>query len=403
MEVNIRAVVALGIGTVLAIGCVGSGDPATVEPAPSETPAPEAGREGKVGKRPLPGRSGGDPDIAARAGLFPRMSLNNTSLVARTGDGRRHATWIEERGVIVARWEGEERVDTVIAPVSGTIATIASDGAQGLAVAWNDTSRRLFLATSADAGQTWSEASEVPSAGGRHTSPSLRMWTSKGDPGVLLAWSEGERNVSSRIYSAVWEAGRWSEVGRVDSGDAEAEFPALTGRDDRSVMVWRDNRSGSHRIYVAWQESAGGKWKRETDTGFTGRDPSVCVDGEGRLYAAWHDLLKLRFATWDGRAWSTPAQVLGQGLFARVDCNDRGDVLVSWERYTSPGRMQDDELKTVGLSLSHDRGATFEGFDPASGATNLLYASSALQADGTVDAIWADKTGARVQTWTRAP
>jgi hypothetical protein len=389
------------VGVALAVGgCFGA---QSQEPEPAaEEPAFEAKvGKAKAGKARGAGEDG--PSAAERMNQFPRMAFNNTPIVVRTEEGERHAVWIEERGTVYRRWSksGEES-DAVLATTTGTAATVATDGKDALVALWNDKSGRLTMKVSADRGRTWGDPIEVPTAGGRPGMPSVRAWTGKKGPEALVVWAEGEKSPKSTMWSASWADGKWTEPRRVDSGDSRAEFPTVTGLGEKSAVVWRDDRSGKYHVYAALQDEPGGKWKGEEDTGFSGRDPSACLDPLGNLHVAWHDLLKVYYAKRDRQGWSAE-EVVGQGLFARVDCNARGDVLVSWEAFTEKAPMTDDSVKTFGLAVSRDGGETFASFEPAEGKKNVNFASASLGTDGTVDAIWIDNADKAVRVWSKAP
>lgn len=204
----------------------------------------------------------------------------------------------------------------------------------------------------------------------------------------------GEEGKSSEIHFSTSDAASgWPEPVRVDGSTAAPVWAAVDVDGSKVWVTWRDNRRGGpYRVYLRRSNDGGKTWLAEQEiTHEVSGDPSVCSAGDGSVWPAHHGKGKItvRFSADGGATFGEP-QVIGDGWFARVSCDDDGRVVAGWEQ--SVGQSpKDSEKKSAAYAF---------GNGGKVGAVNILSdtagttASVTMRPDGKADAVWIDRANA---------
>lgn len=353
-----------------------------------------AGGPGKVGKAGGPGKVGktGGPG----AGLSTTLAFNNASVVATTADGSLHAVWVEQGTARYRRVDAEGRVHEESLG-RARAPTLATDGGRHLLIVLADQGLRVRL--SADGGATWSAESTLSAS--RAMNPSAALWQEGGALRGAVVWhqpveaetGEGPRGRGpSHVLGALLVGSTFTAPQRLDQSPHEAAFATVHGSSGGAQVLWRerDAPGAERRVMIRTVQGASFGPSRLLVRG--GLDPSVCVDGQGRVHVGYQDERKGAWyirSTDGGQSFTSPLRLDWAGLFVRVSCNARGEVALAWEHFEDPlASFADDSAKSLGLAWSRDGGASFQVLQPAEGERGLALGSCALDEQGGLSLAW---------------
>jgi RHS repeat-associated protein len=334
------------------------------------------------------------------------------------GDGRR-AKKVDESGKTVyvgehyeahyAGWWGAN-----IKLGDGDQPAIAADGAGNVYVIWkrvyySGTHRaNIFLARSADNGESWSEEIRINDSEG-----DVCSWARKPDIAVdensnlYVVWTDC-RDTNEDIYFRRSTDGgvTWGAASRVndDPGTSSQSEPAIAMDGvGRVYVVWTDYRNGDRDIYFSRSTDGGQTWSanvRVNDDGGTEnqRHPDLAVDEASNAYAVWEDWrdsvterCDIYFARRDADTglWGQNVRINkdtngAYQFHSSIDVDEVSRVHVVWEDW----RSQSDEVYSI---RSPDGGQNWDAELIVSeyGAKNFL-PSVAVEGDGDAYAVWVD-------------
>jgi hypothetical protein len=187
-------------------------------------------------------------------------------------------------------------------PGQQTSPVLATDGANGAIVAWQDgrgvtTDIYAQHLNSAGVAQWTANGLAVCTAINNQSFPSC---TSDGVGGAILAWDDYRGNASlADIYAqrlnssgtALWTAG-----GQLVCGATDSQFSTSTTSDGSqgAVIAWQDNRAGNYDIYAQRMSAIGAPmWTGDGVAQCTASGnqlvPLVASDGTGGAFVAWSD------------------------------------------------------------------------------------------------------------------
>jgi len=410
----------LSLGAALLAGCGtrgdaigGSAEGGTEDGAEAieVAPAPPTTRTGKVGKK---SKSGGADAGKAKARIGPSptaqrtvLPFNNATAIARVGDGL----------LTLYRQDGDARLARSRAGTEPEVITVASGNIGGLAMATDGDAvlvtfsrgNGLYAALSEDGGATFAEAWTVVSGSGSPQGPAARLWRSEAGLRAVVLYHLGNQ-ITGQLYTATLMDGKWGAPTRLD-GDGEGSWGTLEGEGDWTVAVWKDfkHREREPTLYSAVLTDPSGGWSEPRSLNQRGADPSLCIDGGGRLHMAFQQAFRqLRYARSDdkGQTWSAARSVEETpGLFGRVTCHPSNPtgVAVTWEKFIGDGSNKDDHVKVVGLARSGDRGETFTMIPVENDRTSQVRSSAVMLEDGTLEVSWVDVRGEPTVKWETVP
>jgi hypothetical protein len=197
--------------------------------------------------------------------------INLSETTAGAGKGRRSRERWDNGSLDLARGPGDE-----------------------IFAAWTEYEGVLRFSRSTDGGRTFSEPLRVDGSEARAArGPSLAA----GADGVVhLAWMRGEERAANILLSRSTDGGRSFDAPRVAvKTDGYADAPAIAIDDEGRIHLAFTERPawGRGRPHVRYTQASGAgaefEWP-ETISGeaFAASFPSLALDGEGRVYVAWH-------------------------------------------------------------------------------------------------------------------
>lgn len=399
------------VAAALVGGAAVAGGGALLSEGPPQDPGPQAaagpqrqsrrqdvgkvpGKASKAGKAEGPGRP--DAGEAARVNALT-LAFNNATGALRTQDGALHSIHQKDGAILYTREAPDgARTETRLATTGGQLPALASDG-ESLIATWSaGRPPRVYAAISADGGQSWGTAQEVSQGPG--TTASARAWREGRSMRAALAWHDpfNERAPDGRavsIHAATWDGRAWSAPQTLSDPAHRAAFVALGGRAGALKAVWRQEVSQGVWELVFAELGARG-WSEPWKPGLTGWDPSFCEDPQGVLHLGYHHQRRAYAArsTDGGRSWSSPTQ-LGTGLFVHSACAPSGQVAMFFEELTSDGSMFDSSIKTFGLYISDDGGASYTRRPVQEGRTGLVRPTACYNPDGSLELLWVRDDG----------
>ncbi|SEB50645.1 PKD domain-containing protein [Nocardioides exalbidus] len=163
------------------------------------------------------------------------------------------------------------------------------DAAGNATAVWVSKSGTTYVvrASSRPAAGAWSAAVALSGDVGAAVAPQLAA----NDRGDLVAVWESGPSTTSRIQASVRGAsGGWSAAETLSEAGQGASSPSVTiDRTGRATVLWVRS-DGTNRRVQASSRGANGAWSTPTtlsEAGNAARQPSVGVDGTGRLTAVW--------------------------------------------------------------------------------------------------------------------
>jgi hypothetical protein len=328
--------------------------------------------------------AGGSTDI--------KMGFNNTHIVAAIGTTR-YMVWIRadsllmsssEGGLIGSPWRSATLI--VRGNTSMNLPTLAATSDGKLCVGWNEVTGVKTM-TSSDGGKTWTTAQTLASRGGG-------LCLAAGQNGVLYAlWHSGDETSSDMMF-ATWQNGAWSPARAIDTAPATnaALWGSLCVVGSSIYAVWRENTTGQFRIYLTRSKNGGATWDapRNIITEDRSGDPSV-AESSGQLVVAYQRAQQIYtvISGDDGATFNAP-KLMGNGLFARIVCNQNGFFALVWERFTG-NNAQNDAVKQVGFAYSTDYGYTYSTDTTISG-TGAKLALVQFTGSNEITASWFNTT-----------
>ena len=278
------------------------------------------------------------PDVAlAQAGVWSDLPT-----LAAGQDGRLDAAWVDYASVghvwhaskQGGSWSGFEKISPGEHYAGFPAMAITDDGASV-----------LWYAAPPDESREHGSAYEI-----HHTVGDDGVWSS---PVLLSSNSEDALNPSMAADRSGFLHGAWFQVFQGEYGAQYArfdgaawEFPTMvsplggtaTGvsievdADDVVHLVWEQVRDDSTGI--AYAALSGGAWTEPAALSDSlSQDPSVAVDGDGRVTVLWSEDGSIKGRRFDG-AWSSTVD-LGPGTNPSTLSGER--ILATWTRETGAG------------------------------------------------------------------
>lgn len=263
---------------------------------------------------PLSGQWSSDPSVntpvislSGRTGLRSMIPDGSGGVFLAWVDHHNPAGNVELQRVDSA---GRLRWDKNGVPVSGVmgdrrLAGMASDGSNGLIVAWDEARGSPdfdIYAQRFDAIGTpiWKKGG-VPlvKLKGNQTGPVV---LEDGSGGAIVVWSDNRSGTADQPRSAVYAqrvnrrgAALWPPNGVLLAVSAGAEVGPVAAPDGRGgiVVCWQDRRSGSDEIYAQRLSTRGSRrWGKGGIRVSAARNqtfPAIAADGNGGAVIAWED------------------------------------------------------------------------------------------------------------------
>lgn len=334
------------------------------------------------------------------------LCFNNTQLGTRDDAGTLHAVWVQGNQTRHGRLSAITTVWTVSAlprfSVTGSITkpTLSRAGSH-LFAAWSE-GASVVLCRSTDLGVTWSPPIQVTT--GNSSVLSLTALTRpNGTPAVVLVWvTQSTEKVQACAWrGTTWAASDFTTPVALATTASPTRDPCVTSDGSTVYTIWEDTRSGNDQLYLTQSTDFGVTWTAEQavrsspgGTILSGGDPSLVALPGGTFYLGYQRIntVYLRTST-SLTAGFSDLGAQGSGLFAHTAASASGVIAMAWEQFT--GSLFDDSKKTVGLSLSLDRGA---GFDRPSAMPGSATATARTQAglvlgSNTLDVFWLERSG----------
>jgi len=125
--------------------------------------------------------------------------------------------------------------------------------------------------------------------------------------------------------------GAWTPPETISSGRADSMAVTLAaGPDAAAVVVWERRDSGGSRIYFAERSQRWSGQQLVSAPAQNGFNPSVAIDGRGRVYVAWDDDGQIYLRRRDG-AWRETNRVTGEAKSTHpIIAAVKDKVLVMW-------------------------------------------------------------------------
>lgn len=195
-----------------------------------------------------------------------------------------------------------------------------------------------------------------------------------------------------------------SEPTTLTTHQSAGQYAVVSAPDGTAHATWVEE-TGSNFLLMSSSRPRGGTWTAplQVDTGSSTQDaePSLAVDGQGRVVAAWRDFLPgrtgsvIRTASLAGGSWS-PSQDLSpattHAFMPAVATDARGDAAIVWTEDVGVQRIVRAAYRAAGGTWASSDVTTVPG-----GAA----ATVAVDRDGRAVALWT-QTG-RVHTADRDP
>lgn len=394
--------------------------PAAAAPAPPGVDAVLAGRNCGGTSKPaglaaLPAQTFGGAgwSVAGAVDPPPAASLQLRPSIAVDPAGRIFSAWQETRagdaGDIFAAPLGASppagrravRVDdTGVTPVEQLAPSLAIDGAGTLHVVWEDlrggANRRLFYASSANGGASWSANTLLTGAlpALDHVSPHLIA----GPGGALfLAWDGGNTIYFSRRAGGVWSAP--APINGPPAHDRDLPRLALDGQ-GRLFAVWEDRRNATApQIFVARLDNpVAGSWGAEVRVSPLGAaQPSIAAGKGGEVYVAYQSGGIFVVRSGDGGAtWSAPRRVddgtLDVLTSPRLAVDAEGRVHCIWCELTKAPAVI---LSRTAVARSLDGGASWAGRAILGTSTETTEPLDLIASGDAIYAAWSDDSTGR--------
>ncbi|RYB95083.1 PKD domain-containing protein [Nocardioides oleivorans] len=163
------------------------------------------------------------------------------------------------------------------------------DAAGNATAVWVNKSGTAFVVrtSSRPAAGTWSAALTLSGDVGAAVAPQLAA-NGRGD--LVAAWESGP-STTSRVQASVrGDSGGWSAAETLSEAGQGASSPSVAiDRTGRATVLWVRS-DGTNRRVQASSRGTNGAWSTPTtlsEAGNAARQPSVGVDGTGRLTAVW--------------------------------------------------------------------------------------------------------------------
>ncbi|MEX0655298.1 MAG: SBBP repeat-containing protein, partial [Phycisphaeraceae bacterium] len=277
------------------------------------------------------------------------------------------------------------------------------------------------------------------------------------DPSQIDTIGYEDYLANQELRSAYWDGSTWAQPQAVTDNGRMDGRPALAFHDGQGLMMWA--RAGDtspsdpsgHEIYYAVWDATQQAWGTPSPLNVDpepGSAPHVAYAPNGTAMAVWtHEddgdpaTAQIRYATWDGSAWSDSAVAAsadegaegltqlrvgfdstGHALLAWVERGDDADVIRSMRWDATDGAWSDAEtvlgganlIEGLDLAISDQDEAvlTWQGWD---GQSDLFSSRRDLSGDGgwqavrqltdTVDREWRasttfDSDGERITVWS---
>jgi hypothetical protein len=311
-----------------------------------------AGHDGRVNRTALtllalaalPSGALGATQWLPQSVVAPQARGTGAPSVAGTDDGRAIAAWATPTGVVITLrtpggpWYAPTRIPGSTRGATQVSASMTTGGAA--AVTWVAGGRvRMSLRP---ARKRFLPAAPVSASGAVAATPVVSLG---GPCTAILAWaSEPARGGASSIQSACSGAsGRVSAPRAVSAADDDAFTPAVASSRGTSVIVWRSDVGGQHRVRAAVRQrdasfSAPADVSGSSTSVFV--DPAVAVSRSGDAIATWtlgrgNDLIAQAATLPAGGVWSRPDDLSRTGGLARgtqIAIDQTGDAVATWAR-----------------------------------------------------------------------
>ena len=273
---------------------------------------------------------------------------------------------------------------------------IAIDSKNKLYVLWQEnvggTNRELFLSSSTDGGQSFSEAVNVsndPGQSGRHSigfgeqilNDSFSIAFDK-DDNVLIAWTDLDKE--ALLFSRSTDGGKtFSAPVELPKGKTLPRLPAVAVDNEGNIYVtWANGGGESGDISLIKSADGGKTWSERlniTDNEGFSDGPDIAIDAEGNITIVFDDdtpelagthaaIIAFVRSTDGGKSFSAPKTISNPigGGFPAMAQDPKGNLFVSFSAIS--GRRSGG----VGFTFSLDKGQSFapamelDGTAPAS-------------------------------------
>ncbi len=208
----------------------------------------------------------------------------------------------------------------------------------------NPSSGDIFYASRNQDG-TWSTGVNISNNTGASLSPSISV-DKKGD--IHVAWYDNTSGEEEIYYAEKPAGGDWSVPVNISSNSGKSEYPVVAVDSQNTVLVtWQDNSPGNWDIFFA-PKSAAGSWtapdyisRNDNDSGF----PTIVVDSRDNEYLAWNDnspnvsqaLYEIFYVARNpGGNWSGPVNISGTAVKSgdpSVAVDSQGVLHAAWSEY----------------------------------------------------------------------
>jgi len=298
------------------------------------------------------------------------------------------------------------------APNAQTWPAIASDGAGGAIVVWQDLrgsnadiyAQRL---NALGAAQWTSGGVAISTAANDQFLPQL---VSDGAGGAIIAWAD-LRNGNYDIYAQRVNASgvaQWTANGVVICNAAGLQMYPAMALDGAAgaIVAWQDNRSGNYDVYtqrvnasgtVLWTANGTPIGSAAGDQGF----PTIVADGAGGAIETWHDSRSGNFDIYAERInasgsviWVFPTVVCSaaSNQFDPVITSDgSAGAIVAWHDFRNVSGTSD--IYAQGLNPSGAVKWTADGVPLSTAVGNQQYPAIASDGAGGAIVTWEDYRG----------
>jgi len=217
-----------------------------------------------------------------------------------------------------ASWSAKKRLSFDSSPSWTPV--VAAGPANNIHVVWTDYAPgnyEVYYKKSTDGGATWSASQRLTWTSGDNQSPSLAV-----DPSghIYAAWCDMTPGDFEVYYKKSTDLGvTWSASKRLTWNSGESPSASILADGSGYLhVVWHDYTPGNSEIFYKKSTNGGTSWspsRRLTWNSGQSLSPRICVDANGYLHLAWHDLtpgnpeIYYRKSTNGGTTW-TAAQRL---------------------------------------------------------------------------------------------
>jgi hypothetical protein len=233
----------------------------------------------------------------------------------RNDDHAVYAQRVDSSGGLA--WTAEKPICTTGSPSEPVI---ASDGAGGAIIAWDDygtgTSGIYAQRVDAAGGLLWSSVVPVCTIG----DPDYQTIASDGAGGVIIAWEDYRSGTNYDIYAQRIDASgntKWGVNGTEICWESHYQrYPQVVNNDlGEAIFIWEDHRNNGSRDIYAQRVNPSGLIQWDPDTGV----PVSTADGTAQNLAMISDSSGGAIITWDDYYWIYAQRIYVDGKLVRAE------------------------------------------------------------------------------------